>query len=409
MNTLKPLLIVAIVGGIGYGAWSRLNRKPDNLQGWDSTPTVQLSDPNTNWSPGATPAAPAAGAEAPPTFGGLATAAPDGALPTAPDPGSPATPPVDPSLTASGQPAAAAPPFGNPAPESATGSSTNPVGPGASGADPASAAAGMAGTAGSPAETGAPPAGYPQTGSPAADATGAAVASPFGPVLDRARQELDAGLLAEGLLQLSAWYDNPQLATGEQQQLNELLDQVAGAVVYSNRPYGEPLHEIQPGDRLDDIAARYSVSPQLLAKINGIEDTQNLRPGERIKVLRGPFEASISLGKKMLVLWVGGSYAGRFRVGFGRDWPPREGPYTVENKMVNPVYQGQNRQIEGGDPSNPLGARWIGLAGGYGIHGTNDPNQLDSPELAGCIAMSPRDLEDVYDILTIGSRVTIHP
>lgn len=222
-----------------------------------------------------------------------------------------------------------------------------------------------------------------------------------------------AGRLAEGLLKLSAWYDNPQVSEAEQQQLCTLLDQVAGTVVYSTKDLLEPPYEVQPGDRLDDIGQRDNVPWQLLAKINGIGDPQGLRPGDRLKIVRGPFEAIIRLDRRQLTLILNGAYAGRFTIGVGRDNPPREGQYTVINKTVNPPYRGLDRAIDGGDPANPLGARWLGLGAGpsvddgYGIHGTNDPNALGRADQAGCIILGPRDVDDLFDILSIGSRVTI--
>lgn len=385
MNTLKPLLIVAIVGGIGYGVWGRLHRKPDVLppgvaDGWDATPKVQLGDAGTNW--------------------------------TAPGPGSPAAPPAasGPSagmsgppgvaVATGGQPLAPAAPFGSAAAAPATG-------PPPSEAD---WRAGNSPAGGAPA--GAPPGQYlvDPGASPPANPVGA---MPFSAAAERARQDLDSGRLAEGLVQLSAWYDSPQLSPAEHQQLCALLDQVAGTVIYSTNHLLEQPYEVQPGDRLEDIGQRYQVPWELLAKINGIQDPQGLRPGDRLKIVRGPFDAVISLEGRQLTLMLNGAYAGRFPIGMGRDNPPREGQYSVINKVVNPQYRGLDRAIDGGDPANPLGSRWLGFSSGpevddgYAIHGTNDPSALGRPDQPGCIAMPPRDVEDVYDILSIGSRITV--
>jgi lipoprotein-anchoring transpeptidase ErfK/SrfK len=56
-----------------------------------------------------------------------------------------------------------------------------------------------------------------------------------------------------------------------------------------------------------------------------------------------------------------------------------------------------------------LGERWIGLDSGnqLGIHGTNDPASIGRAESRGCIRLSPTDVDDVYDILSIGSKVVI--
>ena len=71
MNTLKPLLIVAVLAGIGYGVYVRLNRganapPPRVAEGWETGPAVQLpGQPSpAPWGP---PAALGSGASAPQT------------------------------------------------------------------------------------------------------------------------------------------------------------------------------------------------------------------------------------------------------------------------------------------------------------------------------------------------------
>jgi LysM repeat protein len=235
----------------------------------------------------------------------------------------------------------------------------------------------------------------------------AAAGSSFSGAFEAARRQLDDGHLVEGLQQLSVWYDDPRLSPIEQEELTHLLDQVSGTVIYSTRSLLESPYEVLPGERLDDIAQKYNVPAQLLAKINGIENTNDLRPGERLKVVRGPFNAVISLDKKQLTLLLGGSYAGHFNIGLGREYPAAEGQYVVTDKLVNPTYHGLERAIDADDPANPLGERWIGLGDRMSIHSTNNPSSIGKTDLPGCISLNPRDAEDVFDILSEGSKVLI--
>lgn len=223
-----------------------------------------------------------------------------------------------------------------------------------------------------------------------------------------AQRELESGQMALALRQLSAWHNHPQLTPAEQQQLGQLLDQVAGTVVYSTQHLLEAPYEVQPNERLEDIAQRYNVPWQLLAKINGIEDPSSLRAGERLKIVPGPFHAVVNLQKQELTLQLAdGSYAGRFRIGIGAEHPPLEGDFAVADKVVNPVYYGRDRAISAEDANNPLGERWIGLGRNMGIHGTNNPENVGRTGLPGSITLSERDVEDVFDILSLGSKVTI--
>src|SRR5262249_7282718 len=101
VNTLKPLLVVAVLAGIGYGVYVRINSGNDTPppgveDGWDSAPKVHMPDFShgapTAWGPGggpssgATPfnppaAGPPAGAppsEAPPFHAANPTGPPTG-------------------------------------------------------------------------------------------------------------------------------------------------------------------------------------------------------------------------------------------------------------------------------------------------------------------------------------------
>lgn len=229
----------------------------------------------------------------------------------------------------------------------------------------------------------------------------------FATFLDAAYEKLDQGDFADVLQVLSPWYGDPRLTPEENAQLLELLDQLAGTVIYSRQHHLAQPYIVQAGESLPQIADRYDVPWQLLAKINGIPDPERISPGMELKVVPGPFEAVIHLGDRTLTLMLDGMYAGRFPIGVGNDVPNLEGSYKVHEKLINPTYYGPDGVLEPEDPRNPLGKRWIGLGGRIGIHGTNDPGNFDDLRAKGTIFLSDRDVEDVYDILSIGSRVLI--
>nr|WP_234396917.1 L,D-transpeptidase [Bacillus massiliglaciei] len=88
-----------------------------------------------------------------------------------------------------------------------------------------------------------------------------------------------------------------------------------------------------------------------------------------------------------------------------------EGAFTIKVKAVNPYYR--NRDIEGGDPANPLGTRWIGFDAEetdgrrYGIHGTNRPESIGKYMSNGCIRLLNEDVERIYEMVPVGGRVFI--
>ncbi|HWB09215.1 MAG TPA: L,D-transpeptidase family protein [Pirellulales bacterium] len=218
--------------------------------------------------------------------------------------------------------------------------------------------------------------------------------------------------LAEALVELTDMYGVPGLTPEEDAQLTDLLDRLAGTVIYSRRHLLERAYEVQPGDTLERIADTYEVPWQLLANINGIRDPRWVKPGDQLKVVRGPFNAHIDPDRFRLVLSVGGRYAGQFPIGIGEDRTIPEGEFEVQKKIFNPIYYGQP-VIDKDDPNNPLGECALELGEGLCIHGTNDPSSIGRAGSRGCIRMGDRDIKDVSEILsartdrTAGSKVII--
>ena len=255
--------------------------------------------------------------------------------------------------------------------------------------------------------------------SPADKGTDDLLQRQFTDVMEGVRKKLDEKKLAEAQLALSILYVNPKLPADQAKQITDLLDQLAGTIIYSRQSYLQPPYVVQPGDTIDRIAQKYKVPWQLLARINGLispgapnsDETvkdQPLPAGRELKIIEGPFDAIISLDKRQLTLMVQNRYAGRFPIGIGRDQPKLDGQYTVGDKKLNPTYYSPDGITIGpNDPQNPLGGAWIGLTDRIGIHGTPDPQNLGRDDNRGSICVNGRDLQDLYGILSVGSRVTI--
>lgn len=85
------------------------------------------------------------------------------------------------------------------------------------------------------------------------------------------------------------------------------------------------------------------------------------------------------------------------------------GYYKVVEKIVNPTWidpQDTSVVIPSGE-DNPLGYRWIGIGGNYGIHGTNKPESVGKYVSNGCVRMVETDVEKVFDKVEIGTQVQI--
>ncbi len=233
--------------------------------------------------------------------------------------------------------------------------------------------------------------------------------SPFGPVMRETQQLIADNKLSEALTRLTRIYDDPTMSASEQQQVNDLLNQLAGVVIYSSKQHllASP-HRINPGETLDQIAKTYNVPWEMLAKINGLTDPKQLPVGEFLKVVPGPFRAEIDMQKSRLTLFLRDQFAGTFDIvskGTESQYTPAE--FVVKQKAWNPTYdvRATNQFFGGGDPNNPLGNFALVLADGLMIHGHGTAVPLSDPR--GSIRLSARDAEDIHDILSEGSPVKI--
>jgi len=87
--------------------------------------------------------------------------------------------------------------------------------------------------------------------------------------------------------------------------------------------------------------------------------------------------------------------------------PTPQGEFRIINRIPNPTWYWPGK-IVGPGKDNPLGSRWMGLnAPGFGIHGTNAPQSIGKAASHGCIRMRKRDLEELFDLVTVGITVEL--
>ncbi|MEA2141655.1 MAG: hypothetical protein QOI64_85 [Solirubrobacteraceae bacterium] len=106
-----------------------------------------------------------------------------------------------------------------------------------------------------------------------------------------------------------------------------------------------------------------------------------------------------------------------YKVAVGQpQYPTPRGRFSVTSKQVNPVWSVPNSPwagelagttVTGGSASNPLKARWMGLAGGVGIHGTGEDGSIGSRASHGCIRMHVSDVVALYKRVPVGTPVLI--
>lgn len=187
---------------------------------------------------------------------------------------------------------------------------------------------------------------------------------------------------------------------------------------------------VRAGDSLSRIASRQGlgVDWRLIQRVNRMT-TENIRVGQHLKLVRGPFHAVVDKSDYRLDLYAGPPdardewvYIRSFTVGLGEGDGTPLGEFIVKrnSRLINPhwVNPRTGAAFDANDPQNPIGERWIGLRGlgdselieGIGIHGTIDPNSIGQQKSMGCIRMLSGDVELVYELLAEEiSLVTIEP
>lgn len=186
------------------------------------------------------------------------------------------------------------------------------------------------------------------------------------------------------------------------------IEETARMIYFAPQPHFMKAYEIEPGDQLRKVAQQYGITWEYLAKLNQI-DPKRIRPGQKLKVIKGPFHVFVDLSDFTLTVHSHGYFVKRYTIGTGKDHSTPTGKFVVKDKLVDPTYYGPDGVIANDDPTNPLGERWIDIGDSYGIHGTIDPASIGKAESKGCVRMQNDDVAEVYDLLGVGSEVVIRP
>jgi LysM repeat protein len=206
---------------------------------------------------------------------------------------------------------------------------------------------------------------------------------------------------------------SPQQRVFVKDQLSELADKwlFSRTVLPGDELCGSYL--VERGDALAFIGERYKVPYEILMQINNISRPEALQAGEGIKVINGPFHATVYRSTFTMDVYLQNTFVRSVSVGLGKPgmdtptglWRVKRGGKLIKPIWTNPV---DGRTYHPEDPDYPLGSRWIGLEGlsgaakgrtGFAIHGTTIPEQIGTAGSQGCIRAQDGDAILLYNLL----------
>lgn len=138
---------------------------------------------------------------------------------------------------------------------------------------------------------------------------------------------------------------------------------------------------------------------------------------ERDVWLKTPLVVTVARDAQIVRVFSRGKVTTTYRVAVGMPkYPTPTGRFAVDRKEKNPVWNVPDskwagdlagKTIPGGDPRNPLVARWVGISGSVGFHGTKELGSLGTPASHGCVRMDPKDVIELYDRVEVGTPILI--
>ena len=194
------------------------------------------------------------------------------------------------------------------------------------------------------------------------------------------------------------------------EDIQNKLGQLNLAIITSNEPTAQTVvHEVKPGDSLGKLAKQYNTTKELIKKSNNLK-SDVIRVGQRLRIWNAPFNVFIDKSQNILLLKSGEEVIKIYHVSTGKDNITPVGNFKIASKIEKPVwFKSGSQPIPAESPENELGSRWMGFDTDphYGIHGTIHPDQVGQQVTSGCVRLKNEEVEELFDVLPIGTPVNI--
>jgi lipoprotein-anchoring transpeptidase ErfK/SrfK len=228
-------------------------------------------------------------------------------------------------------------------------------------------------------------------------------------------------LLAAGKKDLAREKYYEALAAGPEASLKAAIETKLGQLNVEMIRLPWPMAEkqevvVQANDAVKLIARKSGTTVEMIVKGNELKRPDIIQPGQRLKVFAGKLEMVVSKSRHDLLLTANGRFFKRYQVATGRYEKTPVGTFAVVDRIPEPPWhRDDGKVIPFGDKENILGTRWLAIKAtgstpeikGYGIHGTWDNASIGKSESAGCIRLKNEDVEELFEMVPVGTSVVI--
>lgn len=138
-------------------------------------------------------------------------------------------------------------------------------------------------------------------------------------------------------------------------------------------------------------------------------------PDRFLPTVEIPIRLVIKLSDRRVYVYQGDRVQTSYPVAIGKaGWETPTGTYQVRQLVRNPAWEHPwTGKIVPPGPTNPLGTRWIGFwtdgRNHIGFHGTPNEELIGQAVSHGCVRMRDRDVQALFNLVTIGTPVTVQP
>ncbi len=179
----------------------------------------------------------------------------------------------------------------------------------------------------------------------------------------------------------------------------------------------EPSASRQPTSKLRDLVESVVVRPTVAPlPAEAVPDTMPAAALENIsETAEQTVRLRLSLSDRKVYVYRGESIEATYPVAIGKaGWETPTGEFEVTSQISQPGWTNPfTDEVLPPGPENPLGDRWIGFwtdgTNAIGFHGTPNRESVGHAASHGCVRMYNEDIRELFEVVALGTTVTVEP